>query len=362
MNRRVKLKAILVGLVIALCSLGLIYFLGVTGIYVAIPTSILVIVLTNLDWAASVIASGYILGRGVHFWFEKNAVEKRLEVMLASSSKKINEEGVDLLPHGVDIKWAEPSGRDAFLKAGKIVVCLESSHNEARNFARAVMLYVNEDLLRDSQHYVDNLIMISAKLSLGRKMLIIDRKPDALRYFNEEFVEPEVGKRPKIGDYITSMQTIDEQGHFTRILLREFAQLGPKLSPKIADPQAMKETIGFTDFLSVFESRGKEEDVRLDHSGKTVRLALLPVARAGATFDTQPYVIRAIAHHSNLVETIYALARGKGNIAFAELVVEQIEKKQIYRKQEVWEFKIPKESGSEEKALDSYIAVLSRIG
>lgn len=213
-----RLKAILVGLVVALCSLGLIYFLGVSGVYVAIPTSILIIVLTNLDWAASVIASGYILGRGIHFWFEKNAVGKRLEVMLASSSKKVNEEGVGLLPHGVNIKWAEPSGRDAFLKEGKIVVCLESSHNEARNFARAVMLYVTEDLVRDSQHYVDNLIMMSAKLSLGRKMLVMDRKLHALRYFNEEFIEPEVSRKPKIGDYITSMQTMDEQGHFCRIL------------------------------------------------------------------------------------------------------------------------------------------------
>lgn len=144
--------------------------------------------------------------------------------------------------------------------------------------------------------------------------------------------------------------------------MREFAQLGPKLSPKISDPQAKKETITFTDFLRVFECKGKEEDVPLGHIGKIVRSALLPVARAGATLDTQPYVIRAIANYSNLVETIYVLARGKGNIAFAELVVEQIEQKQIYRKQDVWKFEIPMESGSEKKTLDSYVAVLSRIG
>src|SRR3990170_4522486 len=114
-------KWLLIISVIILSFIGLIYYLGTNGIYVAIPWSILIIVLANLDLAASVIASSYKIGRRINFWFEKNAVEKRLEVTIAFASKRVNEEGVNLLPHGVDVKWAEPKAREAFLKEDKIV-------------------------------------------------------------------------------------------------------------------------------------------------------------------------------------------------------------------------------------------------
>lgn len=145
------------------------WYLGVNGLFAAIPWGILIIVLTNLGWLGSLIASSYKLGRGLHFWFEKNAVEKRLESTIGLASKKVNKEGIDLLPHGVDIKWVEPKDRGAFLKDGNVVVCLEPSHNEARNLARAALLYVAEDLIRESQRFVSPTVMKSLDLQLQEK-------------------------------------------------------------------------------------------------------------------------------------------------------------------------------------------------
>ncbi len=83
-------KWILVTLAIILSFIGSIWYLGVMGIFTAVPWSIIIIILTNLERVKSFFASLYKLGRRIHFWFEKNAVEKRLESTIGMSSMKIN--------------------------------------------------------------------------------------------------------------------------------------------------------------------------------------------------------------------------------------------------------------------------------
>lgn len=357
MNPSMNLKKLMiVALVIILSFSSSIWYLGVNGLFAAIPWSVLIIVLSNLERVTSLIASSYKLGRGIHFWFEKNAVEKRLESTIGLTSKKVNEEGVHLLPHGVDIKWVKPMQRDAFLKEGKIIVCLESSYNEARNLARATMLYVSEDLIRESQRFIDTTVMRSANFAIARKMLSIDKKLDALKCLNEEFIEPEAHRAPKIRDYVPAMEKMDEEGHLTRVLLHEFSQLDAKLSPALSDLRAMKETRSFTELLKVFEEREREEDVPLRHEGKTIKVNLIPVARLGTVFDPSRYVNRALECFEEGIGTLYVLARGL-NVELAKLVIEEIEKAKLYIKREEWEFKIPKRRGG----IKSYVGVLVKV-
>ena len=186
---RLRLKRIALVLVIVLSFIVSLWYLGLNGLFTAIPSSLLIIVLTNLEWVASLIASSYKFGRKVNFWFEKNAVEKRIENTIDSTSKKVNAEGVNVLPHGVDIKWVEPMERDAFLKEGKIVVCLESSYNEARNLARAMILYVAEDLIRESQRFISPQVTRAMSFAIARKLLMLDKRFDALKCLNKELTD-----------------------------------------------------------------------------------------------------------------------------------------------------------------------------
>jgi hypothetical protein len=179
-----KSKWIIIGSVIVASFIGLVWYLGLTGILVSLLWTFLLLVITNLDKAADITASSYKWGKHVNFWFEKNAVEKRLETTIGTASRKINEEaGVGLLPHGVDIKWVAPEKRDAFLKRGKIVLCLEPSDNEERNLARATMMYVDEDLIAPAQRFVNATIMRSLCFAVARKMLMSDRRLHAFSFY-----------------------------------------------------------------------------------------------------------------------------------------------------------------------------------
>lgn len=351
-----KLKWIVLIPLIILVSLLLFWYLGINGLFAAIPSSLLILVLSNLECVENIIASSYKIGRKFNFWFEKNAVEKRLENTINSASRKVNEEGITVLPHGIDIKWVEPMSRDAFLKEGKIVVCLEPSYNEARNLARATILYVAEDLIRESQRFINPTVMKSLSFALARKILMLDKRYDALKCLNEEFIEQEISKTPKLRDLILAMEKLDEKGFLTRILLREFSQLDAKLSPALSDARAMKETETFTEFLKIFVEKKPEEDVPLRHDGEIIKVHLLPVTRSIEEFDISVYVKRASQSFDAGIETIYVLAWAR-NIVLAESVVKRIENTNKYKLYQPWEFTLPRKQGG----LKTYIGVLVRV-
>ena len=349
---------ILILLIVVLSFVGLVWYFGLVGFLIGLPWTIILTILTNLDRVADAIASTYKVLRRAHFIFERKAVEKRLEVTIGNSAKKLNDEaGVDLLPHGIDIQWVEPQDRRAFLAKNEIVTCLESSYNEEENLARATMLYVEEDLIYESQRFINTTIMKSLSFAVARKLLMLDRKLSALKFLNEEFMEPEMAKKPQIRDYVSGLDNIDKQGYLTRVLLREFSKLDAKLSPALSDPESRKETKSFTKLLSGFAERKSGEEAVLDHKGSVLRIGLFPVARIGS-FHIDNFLKAANRIYEEGIDTLYVLARGK-NIVLAKLVISEIEKKNLYVKNTDWEYK---GWGSRaRKPIENYVAELLKV-
>jgi len=334
------------------------WYFGLYGTIIALFWDALLIILTNLDRVADTIASSYKLGRNINFWFEKNAVKKRLETTINSASKKVNEEsGIGYLPHGINIKWVETQNRETFLKENKIVICLESSYNEEKNLARATILFIKEDLIRESQRFVNVTIIKSLCFTLARKLLMQDRKLNAIKCLNEEFIKPEIQKVPQIRKYTLGMENVDKQGYLLRILLREFSQLDTKLSPAITDPRAKKETKTFTQFLINFIEREKGEKSELSFNGSVFRVSLMPVAQLDKDFDINNFVKAASHCNTDNIDTIYVLARGM-NVEVAKPVISEIEKTGFYIKNKDWEYRIKM---FEKPQMKYYVAELIRI-
>jgi hypothetical protein len=132
----VRAKWIALIILLVLSFIGLVYLFGLGGAIAGIFESLLLFALSDIDKTTGYMASSYKWLRTVNFYFERNAVEKRVESTINLASRRVNEEGVNLLPHRIDIKWVEPKDREAFLKDGKVVICLESSVNEASARAR----------------------------------------------------------------------------------------------------------------------------------------------------------------------------------------------------------------------------------
>ena len=351
MNPRHLLVLILILLV---PSIIILWVYGLIALLFAIPWALLLIGLTNMDKVFSAIASFYELSSSISFWFEKNAVEKRLESTIRTTAKKVNQEAGALLPHGIDIKWVKPMDRDAFLKQGKVVVCLEPSSSQDRNLARATMLFVETDLIRESQRYVDPVVMKSTKFVISRKMMLFDRRYDAIRCLNEEFIEPAIKNESQIGEFVLALAAIDDNGLLTRVLLREYTKLDAKLFSKSSPRKSFKETRALANMLKVFVERDREEDVPLQMKGQVIRVGLAPVARASTGFCFPVYISRTLKSHKAQIEAVYVMAMG-WNIKYARIVVNAMERKGLYNKCKDWEFK----GFRGEKRADMYVAEMT---
>jgi len=348
-------KWLMLATLIIISFVVLVWYFGLGGFIAGVFETLLLLVLANPLESMGVIASIFKRLRGVHFFFEKYAVEKRLESTIGLSSKKINDEGVEILPHGVDIKWVESKDREAFLKEDKIVVCLESSNNEPRNLARATMLYTSADLIRESQRFVDHGVMKSACFAVARKMLMIDRRLDAFKCLNEEYLEPEITKYPSIEMHVNVMEKLDSEGNFTRLLLRELSELGAKLSSVLSSPRAVKETLSFMQTMKKLSEKERSVDVTPDHRGEVIDFGIMLIAREGVK-DPSPYIRYAKHCWKEGLPRLYVLAQGT-NIIVAIAAVLGIKSDDIYRVETESKFWVPKKKGG----FESYVAVLSRI-
>ncbi|MCJ7425088.1 hypothetical protein MUP01_12610 [Candidatus Bathyarchaeota archaeon] len=350
-----KAKWITLTIIAALSFIGLVYFFGLGGAIAGVFESLLLFALSDIDKTTGYMASSYKLLRTVHFYFERNAVEKRLESTINLASRRVNEEGVNLLPHRIDIKWVEPEGRDAFLKDGKLVVCLESSFNEDRNLARATILFASEDFLRESQRFIDRDILKSACFALARKMLMFDRKLGALRCLNEEFIKIETLNNPRISDYITTMEKLDAEGCLTRVLLKELSEIDAKLPSVLSSPTAEAETVTFLQMMKQLAEKKKGVDINTSFRGQIIDMSIMLVAREGV-IDPTPYISHAEKCWSNGLPRLYVMAQGN-KIGIAKNAIIGIKAMGIYGVESEWCFRIP----DERRSFDSYIVALSRI-
>jgi len=350
-----KAKWIILLIIILLSFVGLVYFFGIGGAIAAFFESVAIFALSNPDMASGYLASFYKQFRSVSFWFERSAVEKRLESTINLASKKVNAEGVNLLPHRIDIKWVEPQSRDAFLKDGKIVVCLESSLNEARNLARATILYTSEDFVRESQRFINPNVLKSAFFAIARKMLMMDRKLDALRCLNEEFLKSEISNNPLIGDYIQTMEKLDSEGVFTRVFLNELSELDAKLPSVLSDPRAEAETVSFLETMKKLPEKKKGIDINPTHRGQVIDMSIMLVAREGV-IDPTLYINYAEKCWKEGLPSLYVMAHGN-NIGVASQAVIGIKALGIFKVEKEWKFAIPTKRGR----FNSYIVILSRL-
>lgn len=332
----------------------LVWFFGIGGFIAGIFETLFLLVLVHPNEAIGILASTSKILRGVHFWFEKTAVEKRLESTISLSSKKLNEEGVEILPHGIDIKWVESKDREAFLREDKIVVCLEPSQNEARNLARATLLYASTDLIRDSQRFVDHKIMKSACFAVSRKMLMLDGRLDAFRCLTEEFLEAEIAEYPAIKKYLQVMESLDSVGLFTRLMLNELLDVGVKLALETSSPRAERETRSFMETMKALSEKKKGVDVNPTHRGQVIDCGIMLIAREGVA-DPSPYIAYAKHCWDEGLPRFYVLARGR-HVKIARGTVLCIQGDGTYRLEKESELWIPHKGGG----FPSYVAVLSR--
>lgn len=200
---------------------------------------------------------------------------------IGTFSRRADSETDGAVPYGLRVEWVKEETREAFLRDGEIVVRMKykgGENEQDRNFVTATMLYLSKGLVPHGRHYVDEELMRSADLTFARNIFAEQRR-GALDCFFEEVLNPEMRENPNIQQYCNALDSIDRIGFFTRILLREFLELGRKMYPGLPRREIKEEAKNFFTFVEDIANRERGEFGELDFTGKKIRVGVVLVAR-----------------------------------------------------------------------------------
>jgi hypothetical protein len=216
-------------------------------------------------------------------WFgirrEKTEIAREIDYKITSIAKSINAQAEGVLPYGIRVKWVSEQTGIAFLKDGDVVVKLRKHENQDKNIVDAILLYIPRAVLPRARPYININVLKAVDLTVARKILHGGHQDSSLDYFVDTVFNPVCQQNIDTKRYCRLINDLDEHGLFTRILLREFLQLGGKLSGFPVDQTYWQDSIQFVEFLHDLATRSPQQIVPLTYRGQKIRIGIILIAR-----------------------------------------------------------------------------------
>ena len=191
------------------------------------------------------------------------------------------------------------------------------SRDSNQNIANATVSYIKTALIYEAKPYLKEEIKSAINLNVARRILFNYKKGEAIYYFDDNYLHPELKKSLELENYYHRVTEIDEEGLLTRILLREFKTFGLKLNQELSSEEHLEESRKFFDFVYNISTREKEERTELCFIGRNIFVGVILVSNLETyrKYGTSPYIQRIKMLASKGVETFYLLARGQNQIS-----------------------------------------------
>lgn len=258
---------------------------------------------------------------------EQTAIDLDVRSRINTCSKAISSEVGEIMPYGIKIEWAKEMSPQAFLDKDEIVVKMKYHANQDWNRVTAVMAYASRGVIPHARPYIDRQVMKSIDFVCVRKVLISGKRTTAVDLFLEDTLGPTLQKEPKIKKYYKIMETLDDQGFFTRILLREFVELGRKIYGHSPSESLLEETADFVEFLNIIVIREPGEIVPLEFRGGKIKVHVILVGRPQVrdVYGAPAYIRRVRRCIREKVDAIYLCGWGDYNNSIVKRIAKEFE-------------------------------------
>lgn len=246
-------------------------------------------------------------------WCRKSSIKNTLEGNLNSFARRINGEFDDLILPKAKIEFVNEKNIESFVNNNQPIIRVNFSRNNNENLANAALSYVKVALLDRARNYIKKDIASSIDLNIARRMLIEYKQSEPVSYFDSRFLLPEFEKVPDIKNYYNRVQEIDDAGLLTRLLIREYKDLGDAIFPAVPAEEHYLESIEFFNFVHALSIREKDEETPLCFNKKHIHLGVILVSKRTTyeTYGLEAYLrrIRLLTRYG--VTTFYLFARGE---------------------------------------------------
>lgn len=255
---------------------------------------------------------------------ERTATASNIQGKIDSFIVSINTEVEGLLPFGLKVKWISPDlSKEAFIENDRVVVMLNYHSNQDENLAKATMLYMNKAVIPEARLHIHQKLGQAIDLMMTKKALFsfIEAR-SSMGHFISTVLKPQTDKDAELKEICGVIDTIDERGLFTRVLLKELMELGIRRAGITETGDSVFETNEFIKLLKKIADKERGVDVDPTFIKNNIKVAVIMVARPENVGQDHEIYLRAIEERmKKSVRTFYIFARGNRNIEFAKEVV-----------------------------------------
>lgn len=211
----------------------------------------------------------------------------------------------------MSIEWVgkDESGKVRY-DASRAIVMLRFDKDMTQNVINATTAYVRQSLLPTSKPFMDNEIAKAIDFVVIRKFLL--NTPQS-RVAVSSFTNDNSLEIQKYQETFNQVNTTDDYGLLSRILLREYALWGNNIVTELPNEEHRKESREILNFVYNIASREFDDPTPLQYIRKNIKIAVLLVAKT-ETFEeagVKPYIRRIREGFANGINTFYLLARGE---------------------------------------------------
>jgi hypothetical protein len=236
------------------------------------------------------------------------------------------------LPKGwipeVEIEWVDFIGRDDFLKENEVVIRMRPLEDQDSNLVNAIYYFFKKNCFPKTKTVIGENYREAAILSIC-KNLINKFNPKLKSSFEDYVLEPVVGSKSNLLNFMDRYDKLDQRGFFTGSFIREIQEIATEAKFTHLRSQInteVQEILKHTEeFISVYDSQShKIPPANWNKIGPITKYSFLLVARPDSS-NIEPYLNRAREKQTQGISRLYVFGTKEEN-AFAKKVISHIAK------------------------------------
>jgi|GEM_PF-861445 len=256
-------------------------------------------------------------------FLRKHSIKSDVEGPCTKALRSIAKELPDMDIPGLSINWVNEDNIETVLTEGKAIVKLKFEDNQAKNIVKATSIYIKNAFLKHTKPYIKENLRKALDICVTKKILLkIEKNKSNILSI---FIEENSSENSDVFESCELIEDIDDNGLFTRILLRELDLFGKKLHGRIIKEDYKKESDEFLRFVNQISIREYDDDTPLSFSRQILKVGIILVAKEETftNYGIKPYLRRIKLGLSKGIESFYLLARGD-NVPILKEVATQL--------------------------------------
>lgn len=242
----------------------------------------------------------------------RRAIKADIQSNINSFSQSIDREVPNTMPYNMKLEFISEMDKAELLSDKNLVlVRIRDRRHDDKNIVHAMLTFCPIGVLPASRPYLGDSLSDAMDFTVTIKFLRKIGRQSALNYLHKEVIEPRTVAEPQVEKLCCIFDRLDEQGLFTKVVLRELKDFGMKVGGRYPTSVHKSETSQFVEFMDVIAQKAPGEDCDTEYQGNLISTGFVFVGTKEKIDSLVPY-LRAIQYKKSMgIERIYVQARDR---------------------------------------------------